>query len=279
MDTSLTGKRALVTGAADGIGREIAEAYAREGATVAVHGRSAERIAGTLQAIEKAGGRAVPAIADLADEAAIAAMCSDTVAALGGLDILVNNAGICTLEPTPAMAPETWKSILAINLTAPFLITRALYPALISSGTAGRVIFISSIAAGAHAAGWGAYAASKNGLNAYMHCLADELGGHGVRVNTIAPGWVETKMAKELHQGMADDAGASYDVLYAENMRANMVGEMLTADTIADMAVYLASERGRFIMAQTLAVCGGCIPGSGGGGGSGAERAEALAGS
>ena len=94
------------------------------------------------------------------------------------------------------MVPKTWKSIIATNLTAPFLITRALFSALVDASTNGRVIFISSIAAGAHASGWGAYAASKNGLNAYMHCLADELGVHGVRVNAISPGWVETKMAK-----------------------------------------------------------------------------------
>ena len=201
MDTSLNGKRALVTGAGDGIGREIAEALAREGAVVAVHGRSSERIASTLAAIDSAGGSAIPTLADLTDEAAIDAMCAEVLGALGGLDILVNNAGICSLQNTPDMAPETWKAILATNLTAPFLITRAVYPALVQSGANASVIFISSIAADAHAAGWGAYAASKNGLNAYMHCLADELGGHGVRVNTIAPGWVETKMAQQLHQG------------------------------------------------------------------------------
>ncbi len=265
MDTSLTGRRALVTGAADGIGREIALAYAREGATVAVHGRNAERIAGTLEAIESAGGRATVAIADLANEEAINTMCAKLLDDLGGLDILVNNAGICTLQDTSTMASETWNLIISTNLTAPFLITRALYSALVDARTDGRVIFISSIAAGAHASGWGAYAASKNGLDAYMHCLADELGAHGVRVNTISPGWVETKMAKGLHQGMAEDAGAAYEPLYADNMRDNMLGELLTADTIADMAVYLASERGRFIAAQTLAVCGGCVPGSGGG--------------
>ena len=278
MDTSLNGKRALVTGAGDGIGREIAEALAREGAVVAVHGRSAARISATLAAIEGAGGSALPALADLSEEDAIGTMCADVLDALGGLDILVNNAGICSLQDTPHMAPETWKAILATNLTAPFLIARGVYPALVQSGADASVIFISSIAADAHAAGWGAYAASKNGLNAYMHCLADELGAHGVRVNTIAPGWVETKMAQQLHQGMADASGAPYETLYNDNMRGNMLGALLTPDSIADMAVFLASDRGRFITAQTLAVCGGCVPGSGNSESS-AERAEALAGS
>jgi NAD(P)-dependent dehydrogenase (short-subunit alcohol dehydrogenase family) len=276
MDTSLSGKRALVTGAGNGIGRDIAEALAREGATVAVHGRSLERVSATLEAIQEAGGTAFPALADLADENAIAAMCSEACGNLGGLDILVNNAGICTLEDTPDMAPETWKAMLSINLTAPFLITRAVFPALIKSGAEASVIFVSSIAAGAHSAGWGAYAASKNGLNAFMHCLADELGGHGVRVNSIAPGWVETKMARDAHKGMAEAAGAPYEALYNDSMRGNMLGALLTPDSISDMAVFLASERGRFITAQTLTVCGGCVPGSRGSESS-AERADALA--
>ena len=276
MDTSLNGKRALVTGAGDGIGRAVAEALAREGAAVAVHGRNEARSAATLGAIEGAGGSAGPALADLTDEDAIDVMCAGVLDALGGRDILINNAGICSLQETPDMTPETWKSILATNLTAPFLISRALYPALVESGADASVIFISSIAADAHAAGWGAYAASKNGLNAFMHCLADELGAHGVRVNTIAPGWVETKMAQQLHKGMAAAAGAPYQALYDGNMRGNMLGALLTPDSIGDMAVFLASARGRFITAQTLAICGGCVPGSGNSESSDA-RAEALA--
>ena len=276
MDTALNGKRALVTGAGDGIGREIAEALAREGAAVAVHGRGMERISATLEAIRAQGGTAIPALADLLDEDAIDAMCHKACADLGGLDILVCNAGICTLQDTSEMTAETWKAILATNLTAPFLIARAVHPALVQSGADASVIFISSIAADAHTAGWGAYAASKSGLNAFMHCLADELGAHGVRVNTIAPGWVDTKMAQGLHRGMAAAADAPYAALYAGSMRGNMLGALLTPDTIADMAVFLASERGRFITAQTLKVCGGCVPGSRGGESS-AERAAALA--
>jgi len=262
MDTSLNDKRALITGAGNGIGREIALAMARDGATVAVHGRSLARIEVTLAAIKAEGGAAIPALADLADEDAINAMCKETLGALGGLDILVNNAGIYSIDDTPTMTPETWKSILNINLTAPFLVTRAVYSALAESGSNASVIFISSIAADAHTSGWGAYAASKNGLNAYMHCLADELGAHGARVNSISPGWVETKMAQDAHKDMAAAAGVDFDEAYNLNMRGNMLNALLTPDSIADMAVFLASERGRFITAQTLTVCGGNQPGS-----------------
>jgi len=261
MDTSLKNKRALVTGAGAGIGREIAEAFAKEGASVAVHGRSLERISDTLNAINNNGGKAVPAIADLRSSSAINEMCQATTKQLGGLDILVNNAGVCSLANTDEMKQETWETILETNLTAPFLITQAVYSSLKKSGTNASVIFISSIAANAHTAGWGAYAASKSGLDAFMHCLADELGVHGVRVNTIAPGWVETKMAKQVHKDMASETNVSFETLYDESMRANMLSKILTADSIADMAVFLASERSKFITAQTLAVCGGDQPG------------------
>ncbi len=262
MDTSLKGKRALVTGAGGGIGREIACAMALEGARVAVNGRSLDRLSSTLQSIKNNGGEAFAALANLENRVEIENMCNYVVESLGGLDILVHNAGISQLSKIEDMAPSTWDSILSINLTAPFIITRHVHSELVRSGSGSSVIFISSIAADAHTAGWGAYAASKNGLNAFMHCLADELGMYGIRVNSIAPGWVDTKMAQNLHQGMAESSGESYEKLYNESMQGNMLGRMLTPDTIADMAVYLASERGRFITAQTLKVCGGDVPGS-----------------
>lgn len=261
MNVSLEGKRALVTGAASGIGRAIAEAYGREGAIVAVHGRTEPRVAETVAAIEAAGGEAFAAAADLADADAIDAMCGEALARLDGLDILVNNAGVSRLAPVSTMTTQTWDEIFQTNLRAPFLVTRALLPALVASGREASVIFISSIAANARAKGWGAYAASKSGLDAFMRCLADELGPHGVRVNAISPGWVETKMATSLHEGMAAETGRAFDQLYDESMRGNMLRARLTPSTIADMAVYLASEHGRFITAQTLDVCGGDVPG------------------
>ena len=261
MDTQLNGKRALVTGAASGIGREIAEAFAREGARVAVHGRTEERVAETLQAIRSASGEAFAVAADLTNAAEVEAMCARTLEQLGGLDILVNNAGVSALAPLAEMSDETFDAIIDTNLKAPFRVTRPLLPALGRSGRGASIIFISSIAALATASGWGAYSASKAGLNALMRCLADEMSSAGVRVNAISPGWVETKMATGLHQGMAAESGADYDALYQQSMRGNMLGALLTPDAIGDMAVYLASERGRFITAQTFHVCGGDVPG------------------
>ena len=262
METSLHGRRALVTGAGSGIGAAIAEAFAREGAHVAVHARNEVRARPTVDAIEAAGGRAFAAAANLRDRAAIAPMCQAAIERLGGLDILVNNAGVFTRKNVAEMDLESWDSMVETNLTAPYLVTQAALPAIRASGPGASVIFVSSIAAGAHSAGWGTYAMTKNGLNAFMHCLADELGTHGVRVNSICPGWVETKMAQDAHRGLAADLGIAYEAHYATNMRANMLGVLVTTDSIADMAVFLASERGRHITAQELTVCGGCVPGA-----------------
>ena len=262
METSLHGRRALVTGAGSGIGAAIAEAFAREGAHVAVHARSQERARPIVDAIGAAGGQAFAAPADLRDRAAIAPMCQAAVERLGGLDILVNNAGVFIRKPVAEMDLASWDAMVETNLTASFLVTQAALPAIRTSGAGASVMFISSIAAGAHSAGWGTYAMTKNGLNAFMHCLADELGGAGVRVNSICPGWVETRMAQDAHRGLAADLGIAYEDHYAANMRANMLGALVTVDSIADMAVFLASERGRHITAQELTVCGGCVPGS-----------------
>ena len=271
METSLHGRRALVTGAASGIGAAIAEAFAREGAHVAVHARSEARARQTVDAIEAAGGRAFPVAADLCDRATIAPMCEAAIERLGGLDILVNNAGVFTRKPVAEMDLASWDGMVETNLTAPYLATQAALSALRASGTGASVIFVASIAAGAYSAGWGTYAMTKNGLIAFMRCLADELGGDGVRVNAICPGWVETKMAQNAHRGLAADIGLDYETHYANNMRANMLGALVTTDSIADMAVFLASERGRHITAQELTVCGGCLPGSS------AEQPEAEA--
>ena len=262
METSLHGRRALVTGAGSGIGAAIAEAFAREGAHVAIHARSADRARPTVDAIEAVGGRAFAAVADLRDRAAIAPMCEAAIERLGGLDILVNNAGVFTRKPVAELDLASWDSMVETNLTAPYLATQASLPAIRASGAGASVIFISSIAAGAYSASWGTYAMTKNGLIAFMRCLADELGADGVRVNAICPGWVETGMAQNAHRGLAADLGLDYETHYANNMRANMLGALVTTDSIADMAVFLASERGRHITAQELTVCGGCLPGA-----------------
>ena len=157
---------------------------------------------------------------------------------LGGLDILVNNAGIFVRKQVGEMDLASWDAMVEINLTAPYLVTQAALPAITASEAGASIIFISSIGAGAFSSGWGTYAMTKNGLIAFMRCLADEVGGDGVRVNAICPGWVETRMAQDTHRSIAADLGVDYETFYAENMRANMLGALVTPDSVADIAVF-----------------------------------------
>ena len=138
MDCQLAGKRALVTGAASGIGKAIALALAREGATVATHARTAEKCAGTIDEIEAAGGKAFSVAADLTDSGAIAAMCADAIERLGGIDIVVNNAGVCDLGKVEEMEESFWDWVIDTNLKAPFLVTKHTVPTLKQQGTGRR---------------------------------------------------------------------------------------------------------------------------------------------
>ena len=124
MRIGLEGKRTLVTGAASGIGRAIAEAYAAEGATVAVHARSEARAADTLEAIASAGGKAFAVAADLTEPAAIEAMCGTAIERLGGIDVVVNNAGVADYAKVVDMDEAMWDWIMAVNLKAPFLVSK-----------------------------------------------------------------------------------------------------------------------------------------------------------
>ncbi|MDP7344498.1 MAG: SDR family NAD(P)-dependent oxidoreductase, partial [Alphaproteobacteria bacterium] len=141
MTGELAGKRALVTGAASGMGRAIAESYAREGAVVAVQARSVERAGETLAAIKAAGGTAFTVAADLTDSAAIEAMCKDAIGRLGGIDIVMNNAGVADYKKVVDMDESFWDHIMDVNLKAPFLVAKFTLPTMIEQGSGGVQLF------------------------------------------------------------------------------------------------------------------------------------------
>lgn len=260
MSGILENKRALVTGAASGIGASIASALARAGASVAAHARTDARVAPVINAIRAAGGRAIGVSADLEDPAAIAVMCDETVAGLGGIDIIINNAGFAEKAPLTETSDELWQRTLQINLTAPFLICRHLVPALRENEAGGRIIFNASVAAKLPDPYGSAYNASKAGILGLMRCMAAELGPEGITVNTICPGWVDTPMARALHEDMYDGDAAGFEAFYAQSTSANMLGQPIKPEDIADAAVFLASDQARRITAQAYNVCAGlCV--------------------
>ena len=257
MDHGLEGKRALVTGAGSGIGCAIAEALAREGATVALHGRDLARTAEVRDTIEAAQGNAFSVAADLLDPGEIKAMCADALERLGGIDIIVNNAGWADFAAVPEMGEEMWDRIMDTNVKAPYLVSRHLLPAMLEAGAGGSILFNASTSGKSANAEWTAYNASKHAVLQFMKCLAMEVGEQDIRVNAICPGWAESKMASAAIRKTAQIRGEDFDAAYQRIMRSNMLGALIGPESLADMVVYLAGRQGRYITGQAINVCGG----------------------
>src|SRR5262245_44304641 len=194
-----TGRVALVTGAASGIGKATAERLAQEGAAVAVVDRREEGARETAAQLKAAGGRAVAYTTNVASSAEVAALADAVEAALGPVDILANGAGIgdtAGLEAIAALDDGRWHGVLAVNLSGPFFLRRAVIPSMVARGH-GAIVNVSSLAGRSKSALGGlAYSASKAGLLGLTRHLAFDYGPHGVRTNAICPGAVDTPMLR-----------------------------------------------------------------------------------
>ena len=241
---TLTGKRALVTGASRGIGAEIAKALAAEGADVAMtYEKSAESAAEVVRAIKAKGRRAVAVQADSADVAAVQASVEKAVAELGGLDILVNNAGILRLSELKDISLADIDAQLNVNVRAPIVASKAALPHL---GKGGRIISIGSyFAERVPTPNLGVYASSKSALIAFTKALARELGPKEVTVNLVQPGSIDTDMNPS--RSPAADALRQFMAL----------GRYGKADDIANAVAFLASAKAQYITGSTLTVDGG----------------------
>lgn len=255
-ERALTGKVALVTGAGRGIGRAIAQRLAQDGALVAVHyGRSEAAAREVVTEIRKNGGRAfpvgaelgVPGDADAVFEAFDAGLRKQTEAADAGgsLDILVNNAGVSGSGPVGEAVPEVFDRMMAVNAKAPFFLVQSALPRMRDGG---RVVNISSLATRRAFPESIAYAMSKGALDTMTLALAKELGGRGITVNTVGPGFIETDMnARRRATPEARAALAARSVF-------DRIGR---PSDVADVVAFLASDDARWITGQYLDVSGG----------------------
>lgn len=243
----LAGKVALITGGNTGIGRAVALAYADEGADVAVAWLAREPDARSLAAeIERRGRRALAVRCDVTVEADVQALVGAARDRFGRVDILVSNAGIQKAQPIVDTSPEDWDRMLAVHLRGAFLCCREVAPLMIAQG-GGRIVVVASQLAYVGRAGYTAYSAAKGGLLTFARALARELAPHGVLVNSVAPGLVDT----------------GFDPLSDEAKRAHAAGLPLgrlgAPEDLVGAFVFLASDESRYFCGQTLHPNGGEI--------------------
>ena len=225
----LTGKVALITGGGRGIGRAVALHYAREGGTLALCARTASEIEKTVAEIRTLKADCEGWTCDVSDEESVRSLVSNVLERFGRIDVLVNNAGVMT-RPTPfeEIEPKKWDYTIAVNLRGPFLVTRAVLPAMFKQKSGSIINVSSDIGRGAYA-NFASYAASKWGLEGLTQTLAAEVRSDGIRVNSVAPGYVATKMTG--FQGTKPESVTDVFVYLAASESKNVTGKMLSSSS------------------------------------------------
>jgi NAD(P)-dependent dehydrogenase (short-subunit alcohol dehydrogenase family) len=245
---SLTGKVALVTGASRGIGRAIAWGLARAGADLAVAARSESELESLAKDIEAAGRRTATLPTDVTDRAQIEAMVARTVDELGSLDILVNNAGGTRFKsPLLGLRPDGWDKVLRLNLDSAFHATQVAARHMVEAG-GGSIIQMASVAGIQGSEQLSMYSAAKGGLRLFTRAVARELAASGVRVNSIAPGWVATDLNANLRDSEESDRLIKSSI---------PMGRWGRAEEVVGAAIYLASDASSFVTGATIVIDGG----------------------
>lgn len=245
----LDNKVAIVTGAARGIGEGIALKFAEQGAHVAftyVSDSSAEKAAALEEKLKAWGVKAKAYKSNAGDVAQCEAFVNDVLKEFGTVDICVNNAGISKDNLLLRMSPDQWDDVIKVNLNSVFYMTKQVIKPMMKARS-GAIINMSSVIGEMGNAGQSSYAASKAGIIGFTKSVAKELGSRNIRCNAIAPGFVETDMTSYLKEG---EAGDKY--------RAGIpLGRFASAEDIANVTLFLASDMGSYITGQTISVCGG----------------------
>jgi NAD(P)-dependent dehydrogenase (short-subunit alcohol dehydrogenase family) len=243
---SLEGKRALITGGSRGIGFAIADGLAHAGAQVSLVARDIAQLRGAAGRI---GGSTRVCVSDVSAPQAPTAIVEDVEAAMGGsIDIVVHCAGVQHREPARDFDPREWDRILAVNLTAPFLLSQFVGRRQLEAGRSGSHIFIGSVSTYLTMPNIVAYTVSKSGIHGLIRNLSREWSAHGIRVNGIGPGYIETRLTA----GVLDDPETTRRML--DRIPMNRFGRL---DEVVGAAIYLASNAASYVTGQMLMVDGG----------------------
>jgi 3-hydroxybutyrate dehydrogenase len=255
---SLSGKVALVTGAASGIGLEIARAMARSGAAVAVADIAMDGARAAVKSIEDAGGRAVAVEMDVTSEASVDAGVERTVGSLGGLDVLVSNAGVQFIAPIHELSFADWRRIVAVHLDGAFLTTRAALRHMYARHSGGTIIYLGSVHSKEASPLKAPYVSAKHGILGLARTVAKEGAAFGVRSNVICPGFVRTPLVEKQIPEQAEALGISEaDVVKNVMLKETVDGEFTTTEDVAELAVFLAAFPTNALTGQSIVVSHG----------------------
>ncbi len=255
---TLNGKVALVTGAASGIGKRIAEVYAQNGAAVAIADLNLDAARATADAIVAKGGKANAVRMDVTNEGEVDAGVASVIKVFGKVDILVSNAGIQIVKPVEQFAYDEWKKMLAIHLDGAFLTTRACLRDMYARGEGGAIIYMGSVHSHLASKLKAPYVTAKHGLLGLARVVAKEGGPKRVRANVICPGFVRTPLVEKQIPEQAKEFGISEDEVIRTIMLKDTVDtEFTTVDDVANVALFLAAFETNALTGQSLTVSHG----------------------
>jgi meso-butanediol dehydrogenase/(S,S)-butanediol dehydrogenase/diacetyl reductase len=259
LSVKLSGKVAIVTGGAQGIGRAISLRLASDGAAVAVADLNEEKAGSVANEIVSAGGQAIPARVDVADASSTADLIARTVRELGSVDVMVANAGVIQVKPFLDLSSDDWDRTFAVNVRGVFLSLQAAARQMVAQRNGGRLLATASIAAKMGSPYQAHYQSSKAAVVGLVRSVAWEMGPHGITVNCYCPGVVDTDMWKYIDVERGKLMGRQPGELLKEMANRIPLGRVEVPDDVAPLVSFLASEESRYITGQAINVCGGMV--------------------
>ena len=254
----LTNKSAIITGAASGIGKEIALVYAKAGAKVAIADLNLAQANLVVDEIKSQGGEAMAVAMNVTDENEVNQGIDAVADRFGSVDVLVSNAGIQIIQPVDELSFSDWKKMLAIHLDGAFLTTRAALKHMYAAGTGGSIIYMGSVHSKEASKLKAPYVTAKHGLLGLCKVVAKEGAAHNVRANVICPGFVRTPLVDKQIPEQAKELGISEeDVIKKVMLKDTVDGEFTTTDDVAQTALFFASFASNALTGQSLVVSHG----------------------